>query len=171
MAKKNKKESTVHLEIERKFLMRRLPVDLLAKRKHEIIEISQYYFNIGGIWQRFRIATNNKVTKYIHTIKKSISPGIYEEDEKQISKEAFMDIFAKHKTKHKYIHKKRYIVKHKGLKFEIDMYKDLQLVVLEVELPRIDLCFDYPKGLKEEIVWELTGIKQFSNLSLALDKK
>ena len=161
-------KNKVHLEIERKFLMRRVPREFLKKRKHEVIKITQYYFNIDGVWQRFRVATTKKSIKYIRTIKKSISPGVYEEDEKSVSKKEFLKIFAIHKKNYKVIHKVRYVVKHQGLKFEIDEYKDLALVVLEIELPKLSFCFQYPKGLEEEIVYELTGIKQFSNLSLAL---
>ena len=148
--------------------MRRLPVELLEKRKHEIITIKQYYFEIDGKWQRFRIASDKKGTKYIHTIKKSISPGVYEEDEKFITKKEFTKIFGQHKKNYRVIDKTRYVIKHQGLKFEIDEYKNLSLVVLEVELPKISFCFQYPKGLECEIIYELTGIKQFSNLSLAL---
>lgn len=166
--KKKANKNSVHLEIERKFLMRRVPVELLKKRKHEIITIKQYYFEIDGKWQRFRIASDKKGTKYIHTIKKSISPGVYEEDEKVIDKKTFQKIFNQHKKNYRVIDKTRYVIKHQGLKFEIDEYKNLSLVVLEIELPKLDFCFQYPKGLQSEIVYELTGIKQFSNLSLAL---
>ena len=97
------KKNKPHLEIERKFLMRRLPKELLAKRKHEVIEIVQYYFYIDGVWQRFRIASDKKSTKYIHTVKKSISTGVYEENEKQIEKSEFLEIFKKHEKKYYYI--------------------------------------------------------------------
>lgn len=164
------KKNSVHLEIERKFLMRRLPMELLMKRKHEEIKIVQYYFYIDGIWQRFRIASDKKSTKYIHTIKKSISPGVYEENEKQIDKLEFLEIFKEHEKKYRVVRKTRYVIKYKGLKFEIDKYLDLSLVVLEVELPKLNFCFSYPFGLEAEIIYELTGIKQFSNLSLSLNK-
>jgi len=164
----SQKKNSVHLEIERKFLMRRVPVELLKKRKHEIINIIQYYFEIDGKWQRFRIASDKKGTKYIHTIKKSISPGVYEEDEKIIDKKTFQKVFSQHINNYRVIEKTRYVIKHQGLKFEIDEYKNLSLVVLEIELPKLSFCFQYPRGLQSEIVYELTGIKQFSNLSLAL---
>lgn len=164
----SQKQSSIHLEIERKFLMRRVPVELLKKRKHEVIKITQYYFDIDGKWQRFRIASDKKGIKYIHTIKKSISPGVYEEDEKLITKKEFLKTFAQHKKNYRVIDKTRHVIKHNGLKFEIDEYKNLSLVVLEIELPKLNFCFQYPKGLEDDIVYELTGIKQFSNLSLAL---
>jgi CYTH domain-containing protein len=169
--RKKKIKSSIPLEIERKFLLRRLPVELLASRKHEVIDIVQYYFHINGVWQRFRIATDTKSVKYIHTIKKSISPGVYEENEKEISKSEFAEVFDKHKKNYRIIRKTRYVIKFKKLKFEIDVYKDLNIVVLEIELPKITFKFDYPKSLPEEIIYELTGIKQFSNLSLSLWEK
>lgn len=162
---KNKK---IPLEIERKFLLRRLPIELLKKRKHEIIDIIQYYFYINGVWQRFRVASTKNSTKYIHTIKKSLSPGVYQEDEKEITKFEFIEIYSKYYKTGKTIKKTRYVIKYKGLKFEIDEYKNLSLVVLEIELPKLTFKFDFPKGLQQEIIYEVTGIKQFSNLSLSL---
>lgn len=167
-AASSKKKKAINLEIERKFLLKRLPEKLLEKRKHEKLNIVQFYFFIGGIWQRFRVLKNGKNTKYIHTIKKSLSPGVYEENEKEVTKEEFDILYNKHKNKCRVIEKTRFVIKHKGLKFEIDKYEDLSLVILEVELPKLSFKFDFPNNLAEEIVMEATGIKQFSNFSLSL---
>lgn len=164
----SKKKKPINLEIERKFLLKRLPEKLLEKRKHEILDITQFYFFVGGVWQRFRISRSSSGIKFIHTIKKSLSPGVYEENEKEITKEEFKTLYQKHKKKCRVIEKTRYVIKHKGLKFEIDEYKGLSLVVLEVELPKLSFKFDFPNNLIEEIVMEATGIKQFSNFSLSL---
>jgi CYTH domain-containing protein len=172
--KKTKKPAKkVHLEIERKFLLRRLPIELLQKYKHETLYITQYYFEIDGIWQRFRISTNRDSgkTKYIHTIKKALRPGVYEEDEKSITKLEFKKLYSEHKENCLVIEKTRYVVKYKGLKFEIDSYENLCLTILEVELPKLSFKFDFPIHLSEEIIMEATGNKNFSNFSLALAHK
>lgn len=166
-SKKKDKKLDFHVEIERKFLLKRFPAELLKKRKHEVIEINQYYFNIKGTWNRYRVTNNKKEIKYIHTIKKSAGLGMEHEYEKEIDKKEFLKLFKKYQKKHKLIRKTRYVIKFKSLKFEIDVYKDLSLVVLEVELPKLSFKFDFPNGLEEEIIYELTGIKQFSNLNLA----
>lgn len=163
-----KNKGKTNLEIERKFLLRRMPSEFLSKRKPEIINIEQYYFLIDGIWQRFRISnSSNKGIRYIHTIKESLKPGVYKEYEDEVTKDEFMKLYNIHYKKSAHISKIRYVVKSKGLKFEIDVYENLSLVVLEVELPKMSFKFDFPKGLGEEIIMELTGMKQFSNFSLA----
>jgi CYTH domain-containing protein len=172
----------VKFEIERKFILKRLPVELFKKGKFETLFITQYYFNINGRMERFRIATNIATgkTKYIRTLKKSVQAGINEEDEGRVSKKEFKKVYAKNKDNGMVIEKIRYIIKHKDLKFEIDDYKTISKtvigtplftgakVVMEVELPTLDHQFEYPAGLFEEIVIEATGIKQFSNYSLSI---
>ena len=113
------KHENVHLEIERKFLMRRVPVELLKKRKHEVIDIIQYYFNVKGSWHRYRVTTNRltKEVKYIHTLKKPAGIGAQYEAETQIDKKEFLKLFKEYKNKCKIILKTRYVIKHKGLKF------------------------------------------------------
>lgn len=165
------KRPQVHLEIERKFLLKRFPKRIIEKYKRsvQILDMVQYYFFINGIWQRYRVVNSNgKKTKYIHTIKKSLEPGIYEENERLITEKEFLAKRKEHNKNYAVIRKTRYVIKYKGLKFEIDVYLDLNLVVLEVELPELKHQFEYPEGLFEEIIIEATGMKQFSNFSLAL---
>ena len=164
----------VHLEIERKFLLKRFPKRVIEKYKKnlQILDMVQYYFFIDGVWQRYRVVdSEGKKTKYIHTIKKSIQPGIYEENERAIKEKEFLEKRKEYNKNYAVIRKTRYVIKYKGLKFEIDVYNDLSMVVLEVELPDLKHQFEYPDGLFEEIVIEATGMKQFSNFSLALKVK
>lgn len=165
------KKQQVHLEIERKFLLKRFPKRIIDKYKKglQILDMVQYYFFINGVWQRYRVVDSmGKKTKYIHTIKKSIQPGIYEENERSVTEKEFLEKQKENKKKYAVIRKTRYVIKYKGLKFEIDVYQDLSLVVLEVELPELKHQFEFPDGLFEEIIIEATGMKQFSNFSLAL---
>jgi CYTH domain-containing protein len=174
MAIGKNKQKNIPIETERKFLLKRLPKTVLTKHKHEVLNIVQYYFKINNIWQRFRISRNQKTlkTKYIHTIKgPQISVGSCHEDEKTITKKLFEKTYAQYKEHGFVIEKTRYVIKHKGFKFEIDFYHGLCLVTMEVELPDINTPYEYPLGLSEEIIYELTGIKQFSNQSLAFKTK
>lgn len=163
MAKKKK----INLEIERKFLLKKLPTEMLAKTKHEVLNITQYYLMIDGIWQRFRISQSAKETKYIHTIKHSLEPGVFQEDEREMSKAEFTKTLGANKNGAKVMEKFRYVVKFKGLKFEMDVYKNLNLVTLEVELPKIDHVYKTPPAISKMILMELTGMKQFSNFNLS----
>lgn len=182
--KKTKKTKVKpHLEIERKFVLKRFPKKVIEKYKSKttVLHIIQYYFFIDGIWQRYRIVDNEKdfskygagtkKTKYIHTIKESVSPGIYKELEKTVKESEFEKKRKENLKNYAVIRKTRYVIKHKGLKFEIDVYSDLSLVVLEVELPDLKHSFEYPEGLFEEIIIEVTGMKQFSNFNLAVKVK
>lgn len=170
----SKKKKQIHLEIERKFLLKRFPKRVVEKYKKnlQVLYMVQYYFFIQGVWQRYRIVeSEGKKTKYIHTIKKSISPGIYEENEKAIKEREFLEKKKENSKNYAVIRKTRYVIKFNGLKFEIDVYNDLSLVILEVELPALNHQFEFPDGLFEEIIIEATGMKQFSNFSLALKVK
>lgn len=165
MAKKKK----INLEIERKFLLKKLPTEMFDKTKHEVIKITQFYLMIDGIWQRYRIAEYKTKIKYIHTIKHSISTGVFQEDEKEVTREDFNEKMALYSKNSKVIEKIRYVVKFKGLKFEMDVYKNISLVTLEVELPKIDHVYKTPNAISKVVLMELTGMKQFSNFNLAED--
>lgn len=170
-AKISKKDKKIPFEIERKFLLKRFPKSVIEKysKNLHVLDIVQYYFFIDNIWQRYRIAKEkNKKTKFIHTIKgKTVSLGKCQETESLISEKTFKDIVKKNNKDYAVIKKTRYVIKYKGLKFEIDVYKDLSIIVLEVELPHINHHFEYPIGLIEEVLMDVTGMKQFSNLSLS----
>lgn len=175
--KKNFKYTTPnipsHKEIERKYILKRLPEELLSKKKHTILEITQYYFFIDGVWQRFRLATNRATgkMKYIHTIKQSLGIGVNDEKERSINEKLFKELYAQHKNNFRVIKKTRHVIKYKNLKFEIDYFNDLTLVMLEVELTKLNQHIEFPPLLLEEIIMEVTGYKQFSNLSLSFIHK
>lgn len=172
VVKKEKKK--IPLEIERKFLLKRFPKRVIEKYKRgmHVLNIVQYYFFIDSVWQRFRqVDEAGKKTKYIHTIKKAKSLGTNYEDERTITEKEFLSKRKEYNKDYAVIRKTRYVIKYKGLKFEIDVYNDLSIIVLEVELPSLNHHFEYPEGLLEEVIIDLTGIKQFSNLSLSTKVK
>jgi CYTH domain-containing protein len=65
------------------------------------------------------------------------------------------------------VKKIRTVVKYKGHKLEIDKYEGLNIVILEVELEDLNEKIPMPKYIDKEILYEVTGIKEFSNKSLA----
>jgi CYTH domain-containing protein len=160
--RKNKK---ANLEIERKFLMRCVPD--FGKKKWTYLDISQFYFDKNGKRIRYResIDENEKAT-YYSTRKKFLSKGTYEEIEFEISKRTFWNKFKETKNK-KGLEKTRYIYKYKGLKFEIDKYKDMNLVVMEVELKNINQKIEFPDFIKEKIILEVTDFREFGNFNLS----
>lgn len=156
------------IEIERKFLLKAIP----DKEADEVIEIFQWYYkNTNGIWERARSCYSDEKGFYFnHTIKKNISPGVNQEDERIITSEEFNDFVQKCKNSpdSKFISKERLVYKHNGLKWEVDVFNNgHHLIVAEIELPSIDFVIDIPKFIKDKLLMEVTGLKQFGNKNLS----
>lgn len=162
----------MNLEIERKFLLKRHPHKGLSESPDDLVEIQQYYFkNEKGIWERVRRAhykESDSIT-YLHTIKRSISPGVKEEIESEISQEDFFKYLDKCDRG---IFKDRYIFNiENGLFWEVDYFHQIDITIAEIELPDIKHKFTTPEFIESEILLEVTDIKSFSNRRLALDIK
>lgn len=162
------------IEIERKFLLKAIP----EKQPSEIIEIFQWYCkNEQGVWERARSCYSDEKGFYFnHTIKKNISPGVNEEDERLITSDEFNQFVGKCKLsdESRYISKERLVFKQNDLKWEVDVFNNgHHLIVAEIELPNIDHKIDMPKFIKDKLLMEVTGLKQFGNKNLSnkYDKK
>lgn len=157
----------MNIEIERKFLLKSIP----NKTPDEIIEIFQWYYkNEQGIWERVRSCYSDvKGFYFTHTIKKSISPGVNQEDEKSITSDDFNEFVQKCKTgQSKYISKERLVYVDGELKWEVDVFNNgHHLIVAEVELPEEDYPVVVPKFIKDKLLMEVTGMKQFGNRNLS----
>ncbi len=114
------------LEIERKFLVSKLP-DNLDNYHHD--EIQQWYFILEeNVEERVR----HRWDKFYHT-KKVWYWKIREEYENEISHEEFDSLWPK--TEWKRIYKTRYIIPYNNHNIELDIYHDKLewLVVCEIE--------------------------------------
>lgn len=158
------------LEIERRLLLKRLPT--ISGGYDEIHKIQQFYGPSG----RFRFVeifngnwhSTNKglpTIKYIHTVKKSVSKGVNQEVEIEISKNKFEKALNKCT---KSLNKTRYIKKVGKYKWEIDVF-DFKMVIAEVEVKtKGELkTVKIPKFIKKEMICDVTGNKQFSNFTLS----
>lgn len=170
--KKQKLVMKDNLEIERKFLLKRLP-------NFNRVEVSEYlihqiYVNVDGETVRFRVTEKvikkgeKESVKYVKCVKHPISLGIFEEIENEISKEFFEEMCEKD---HTFIIKTRYVHKENGLNWETDFYHHLELATLEVELDDIKQDIEIPEIYKSEIISEVTGQKEFSNQSLSIKER
>jgi len=163
----------MNIEIERKFLLKAIP-DL---EPVETIEIFQWYRkNSKGIWERARSCYSDKRGFYfVHTIKKTIGKGINEEDEKLITSDEFNKFIEKcknPKSQSRYISKERLIYPHGDLKWEVDVFNNgHHLIVAEIEIPTEDYDLDIPEFIKDKMLLEVTGMKQFSNKNLSNNVK
>ena len=150
----------VNKEIERKFLLRRFPK---IEGDYTEYKIKQWY-TPDGLRYRFQVDTNTNDVSIYKTKKSNISKGVFQEDEEPISLKEFLEIDL---SKARILEKIRTVVKHKGFDFEIDEFKDYDLITLEVELDDINEKIPFPENIKKEIVKELTGLKEFSNFALS----
>ena len=146
-------------EIERKFLVKRLPPDLASFPRDEI---AQGYLAIesGGVQVRLRKKGNVRSLTY----KRSLKVG-REEREIRISAEQFDALWPA--TEGRRLTKTRYEMPWKGHKIEIDVYtgKHDGLVVAEVEFAdeKSRDAFQPPEWMEEDV----TGKSRYSNVVLA----
>lgn len=146
------------LEIEKKFLLKNLP----DMQFDEALEIEQFYGPTG----RLRKIVSSDGVSYIRTIKKSVSKGVNEEFETEITKKQF-DKEVKHYTRK--LTKQRFIKKIGKLKWEFDYFNEIRLIMAEVEVPtKKDLkMVKVPKKVKLVLISDVTGNKDFSNFNIA----
>ena len=131
-------------EIERKFLLKKVPINI---DWDFIFEIKQYYVSD----YRIRIQTNKKTDeiKWYYTQKTATDdPMVYKENEKEISYDDFWKYISNRESK--IIHKTRYVkyFGDDGLKVEVDDFNGMKLVVAEVEIPSVVFNLNYLNTLK-----------------------
>lgn len=157
----------MNLEIERKYLLKDMP----RVKPDDFMEIEQFYCENKRHKTKYRLRIinrwvgNKKETTYVQTIKRKIENGVYEEHEIGLNKGAFDDLFRYAKTR---LSKWRYIYKiNKTLKWEVDIYRDMKLVIAEIELPKKNHKFKIPDYIKNKIIMEVTEFDEFTNFNLS----
>lgn len=158
----------VKLEKERKFLLKYVPVEIVGA---DHLYLSQWYAGEKRYRRQTPIVSGQfqkDECKRFLTIKKQVSPGVNEEDETEIGEEEYLEGRAEGE---KFITKRRYeIPAGDGLKWELDSFVCIHLILLEIELPELDQMPDMPEWLSRAVVKEVTGDKAFSNASLAVPR-
>ena len=160
-------------ENERKFLLRNFPQ--LIMPVESVINIFQYYVMEDG--KRMRVRFNyNEQMKFIgieYIYKENIGPGKNLEHHENINHNIAVE---KIKDSIRSIRKTRYVYRDpfNGLKYEVDMFKSLNLIMLEIEtdepVSKIEFSESLTaKYLQREIVSDVTDYKCFSNFNLAYE--
>lgn len=163
------------LEIERRFLLKNFNV--YSKDIDEKFYIVQHYITRGTdvIRYRHQKSGNNNTDEYFKNIKKATDTlGIREETEINIPIEEFyQNTMILHEKNMKTITKERFLIESylQKLRFEVDVFTDMKLIIVEVELPSLDYQFTFPKLISEQIILEVTDLKEFSNYNLAITEK
>ncbi|MDP2692709.1 MAG: hypothetical protein Q8O88_03675 [bacterium] len=156
------------IEVEQKFLLKRLP-DL---KWDKVLHIYQLYLPDGSRLRETRDATNGIPfpfggnPKYELTRKNKLKPGVYEEDECEISEKKYRKLAKKALS---IIKKTRYIHKMRNLKWEIDLYRNVAMITAEIELPYEGAPYAIPSTMCKELVLNVTEFSQFTNRSLSVD--
>ena len=159
-------------EIERKFLLKDIPIH---NSLSEIQHIIQYYYFSDNVWKRIRkIESNMYGNMYLHTIK-TFKDGILFEEEEYFSYEQFkslLDDINDGKYKTTFISKNRYIFltgidadfegEIKNIKWEVDVF-NFSLIIAEIEIPDFNFQIEIPSFIKDKLIYEVTGIQEFSN--------
>jgi CYTH domain-containing protein len=167
-------------EIERRFLLKSIPIPNTDSKLSEIQQIHQYYYLVDDIWNRVRkIESSVNGDSYLHTIKTYID-GITYEEERNITADEFRNIYKdmnNGKYESKFLDKTRYIFSTsitedfgdneiKTLKWEVDAF-NFSLIIAEIEIPETNYQLEIPNFMKKQILCEVTGIQELSNKNLA----
>ena len=146
------------LEIERKFLITKIPGNISSFPHHEIIQ--GYYFNE---WEKL-VRLRKKGNSYFQTIKAG-SGLVREEDEEMITQSIFEE--ERNNVEDRQLEKTRYEIPYEWKIIELDIYKGklAWLVVVEIEFPSEQEAntFNVPNRFGKE----LTEIPEMKNEYLA----
>jgi adenylate cyclase len=147
---------TLSVEIERKFLIRKMPMEKLV----HIHKIRQGYISREG---NNSVRVREKDNQFILSIKTQLQSGVRNELEYNISKGEGEVLFAS--LSHDAIIKSREVYEINGLIWEIDIFEGANkgLIVAEIELDNTDQVIDIPNWLGPEV----TELSKFYNANLA----
>lgn len=154
-----------NLEIERKFLVK-IPdcSNLNVKRK---IDILQIYLQNGdnGSQRRVRRIVENDCTKYFYTEKIFYSAVTRQETEFEISRNEYNQLISQKRTDCMPIEKCRVCFDYRNQLFELDIYPfSDRFAIMELELENSEQKIFFPEYV--DVVKEVTGIEEYSNVSL-----
>ena len=172
----------VEQEIERRFLILGIP----NIRYDEIIRIEQCYRD--DIPERIRSSehflsprkpcfdfwlTDKSKMDYERTLKETVKgqEGVRETNEK-INEAKYTELKPQFKNHLKKIRHVKLCKENPGLKWEIDDFschntEPISLLIAEIEVPSMGYDLKIPSWLKDVVLIEITGLKEFANFNIA----
>ena len=153
-------------EIERKYLLRFVPE---KARDSRWVDIAQGYLPGSKLQERIRRVsvqhgTGRKEVHFYRTVK--LGEGITRtEVEEETTEAIFLAMWPL--TRRRRLRKRRYKVDVDGLTWEIDEFRNRDLVLAEVELDSEDDEVTFPDWLAPAVQREVTGEPEFVNINLA----
>lgn len=148
------------LEIERKYLLSRLP----ALPEATTLTMEQGYIPGERIVERLRMVQEGRRRWYYRTIK--VGSGIVRTElEDETTKAIFRQLWPL--TEGRRLTKRRHQVVCGDFTWEIDEFTDRDLVLAEIELPSADTPIEFPEWLAPCVEREVTGDPAYLNSTLA----
>jgi len=162
-AELGRRSSHKNVEIEHKYLLKRLP---LAAVDAPSVEIEQGYLPGEKLVERLRrIRFADGAEKWFRTVKsgKGLERVELEEEADADVSRAMWEL-----TQGRRVHKRRYSIRESDeLVWEVDEFLDRDLVLAEVELPTSETKVELPPWLQDVLDREVTDEPEYSNAKLA----
>ena len=154
------------IEIERKYLLRALPDEARTALR---LDIDQGYIPGARLHERIRRVTVRHRSqppelRYYRTVK--LGDGVARTEIEEPTTEAIFEAMWP-LTKGRRLRKRRYVVAVDGKTWEIDDFKNRDLVLAEIELESEDEPVTFPPWLAPVVEREVTGEAAYQNINLA----
>jgi len=149
-------------EIERKYLLKRLPGRVQEFAKYEI---EQGWLPGDLLQDRLRRVKSPDGERYFRTVKVGMGLSRLEVEE-ETSQEVFVALWEL--TRGRRVRKYRYRIPVNGLTWEVDDFSDRELTLAEVEIPNLETKVELPGWLVPLVVREVTGEEEYYNVNLAI---
>jgi len=148
-------------EIERKYLLKEVPEPARATPP-AIVE--QGYLPGKDLVERLRRVKDGRTTRFYRTVK--LGTGMVRtEIEEETTEAVFLAMWPL--TRRRRLRKRRFEVDADGQTWEIDEFKNRDLVLAEIELDSEDDDVTFPEWLAPAVQREVTGEPEFQNINLA----
>ncbi len=149
------------VEVERKYLLSRLPATIQSAKS---AEIEQGWLPGRQLQERLRRIYGPDGDRYYRTVK--VGSGVSRiEIEEEASATVFEHLWPL--TEGRRLRKRRYYVPDGELTWEIDEFLDRELVLAEVELPSAAISVTPPTWLASVVLKDVTGEPEYLNVNLA----
>lgn len=148
-------------EIERRFVLRRVPATARAFALHEI---EQGWLPGTRLVERIRPLRQPGLPVTFHT-RKWATGSATTPTEGEVDETLFEEIWPL--TAGRRVLKRRHVVPDYGLRWEIDQFLDRDLVIADVAIPERDTPVVLPEWLRPYIVREVTGESEYAGPALA----
>ena len=152
-------EKKTFIEVERKWLLKNTP-NLTPDKTINIIQ----FYTEGNIRYRREKSSDEKQEFFYKIEKQPIGKGKSLETVEEISLQEF---WTATQNCPYMIRKKRHVYKQENFNIEIDVFWNMSLVLMEIEVNSLEDKLEIPEDINKYIIKEVTGDPHFSNKYLS----